>query len=82
LWHEHSDLFRYPTGDPQAAEVDWALGPLAEWTAARLLDATGAAEAACRAYADVKRLWAEGDLRYRARADTAARRFAELRCTI
>jgi len=80
LWHEHSDLFRYPTGDPQAAEVDWALGPLAEWTAARLLDANGGVEAACRAYADVKRLWAEGDPRYRARADTAARRFAELHC--
>lgn len=30
LWHEHSDLYRYPTGDPQPAEVDWALALLAE----------------------------------------------------
>ena len=30
LWHEHSDLHRYPTGEPQPAELDWSFAPLAE----------------------------------------------------
>ena len=81
IWHENSDVFRYPTGDPQAAEVDWAFAPLAEWRLARLVERSpGSSEEACRAYRTVARLWADGEPRYRARADTAAQRLAALRC--
>jgi len=74
-------VFRYPTGDPQAAEVDWAFAPLAEWRLARLVERSpGSSEEACRAYRTVARLWADGEPRYRARADTAAQRLAALRC--
>jgi len=83
MWHENSDLFGYPTGDPQPAEVDWAFGPLAEWRRGALLDqAGGRREDACRAYGTVARLWRTGEPRYRARADSAARRLTALGCGV
>src|SRR2546425_1033451 len=83
MWHENSDLFGYPTGDPQPAEVDWAFGPLAEWRRGALLDrAGGRRKDACRAYRTVARLWGPGEPRYRARADSAARRLAALGCGV
>jgi len=83
MWHENSDLFGYPTGDPQPAEVDWAFGPLAEWRRGALLDrAGGRRKDACRAYRTVARLWGTGEPRYRARADSAARRLAALGCGV
>ena len=80
-WHENSDLYGYPTGDPQPAEVDWAFAPLAEWRLASLLErAGGRAGDICRAYRAVARLWATGEARYRARADSATRRLGALGC--
>jgi hypothetical protein len=80
-WHENSDLYGYPTGDPQPAEVDWAFAPLAEWRLAALLERAGGRVAdKCRAYRTVARLWATGEALYRARADSATRRLAELSC--
>jgi len=80
-WHENSDLYGYPTGDPQPAEVDWAFAPLAEWRLASLLERAGGRVAdICRAYRTVVRLWATGEARYRARADSATRRLAALGC--
>ncbi len=82
LWHENSDLFLYPTGDPEQAEGDWAFGVLARWRLAGLLDRSGESrDEVCRAYRDVARLWAGGEARYAARADSAARRFAALGCS-
>lgn len=81
LWHENSDLYGYPNGDPQPAEVDWAFAPLGEWRLGSLLDRVGGRrEDVCRAYGDVARLWAAGEPRYRARADSAARRLLALGC--
>ena len=81
LWHEHSDLFRYPTRDAQPAEVDWAFGPLARWRYARLLEQGGDfSREICRAYHTVMRHWAGGEPAYSARADTARRRVVELGC--
>ena len=80
-WHENSDLYGYPTADPQPAEVDWAFAPLAEWRLASLLERAGDRVAdKCRAYRTVARLWASGEARYRARADSATRRLAALSC--
>src|SRR3989441_193807 len=81
VWHEDSDVHRYPTGDPQPAEVDWALSAVAEWRLGKLLERTGQPrEEACRAYATVVRLWSGGDPPYRARADSAATRLVALGC--
>jgi serine/threonine-protein kinase len=83
LWHEHNDIVGLPTGLPQAAEIDWAFGALAQWRLARLLDTPGAGPAAgdtCRAYAAVVRQWSQAPAPYGARADTAQRRADELNC--
>jgi hypothetical protein len=83
LWHEHNDIVGLPTGLPQAAEIDWAFGALAQWRLARLLDTPGAGPAAgdaCRAYAAVVRQWSRAPAPYGARADTAQRRADELNC--
>ncbi len=81
LWYQNNDAVGYPTGDPQVGDVDWAFGTLARWRLAGLLDGPGKPrEAVCRAYEDVKRLWSQGEPRYRARADSASRRLASLKC--
>ena len=81
VWHENSDLHGYPTRDPQPAEVDWALGPFAQWRLGELLVRTGQRrEDACTAYRTVARLWSGGDPPYRARADSAVRRLSTLGC--
>ena len=80
-WQENSDLYGYPTGDPQPAEIDWAFAALAQWRLGELLGRSGAdPEGACRAYRVVARLWAAGEPAYRARADSAARRVVALSC--
>ena len=82
-WHENNDFVGYPGLEPQAAEVDYALGPLARWRRARALERLGRTEPggeACRAYADVARLWSGGEERYAMRADSAAQRHAALGC--
>jgi hypothetical protein len=79
VWHENSDLYGYPTGEPQPAEIDWAFAALAQWKLGVLLERQEPAEA-CRAYRAVARLWAAGEPAYRARADSAARRVVTLRC--
>ena len=81
LWHENSDDYGLPTGDPQAEDVDWVFGTLARWRRAQLLE--GAAEwrdEVCRAYGAVVRLWASGESRFAARADTARQKRAALNC--
>ncbi len=81
VWQENSDLHGYPTRDPQPAEVDWALGPFAQWRLGELLVRTGQRrEEACTAYRTVVRLWSGGEPPYRAHADSAVRRLATLGC--
>ena len=80
LWHEHFHLPRYPTDDPVPADGDWALGTLAEWRRARLLDSLNAGTQACRPYRVVEERWAQGVGRYQDRADTARARLTALRC--
>ena len=82
-WYENNDLRTtgLPAAAPEAAELDWALGTVARWRSARLLDAAGQGSAACVPYAAVRRLWSGGDPHFAARADSAARRLRELGCT-
>ena len=80
MWVENSDVIGYPKGDPQPAEVDWAFAAPAQWRLARLLERTGGRTDLCRAYGEVARRWAGGEPRFRARADSAARRVRALGC--
>jgi serine/threonine-protein kinase len=81
LWHQNLDDHGWLTREPQMAEGDWALGTLAQWRLARLLDLTGDQRGAtCRAYGEVVRLWSGGEPRYAARVDTARARLAALGC--
>lgn len=82
-WHRHFHipLTGFPQSGPVAAEVDWALGTLAEWRLARLLDSTGLPDLElCRALKQVNRLWRGGDSAHQSRAATASDRFTALRC--
>jgi tetratricopeptide (TPR) repeat protein len=80
LWHEHFHLPRYPTAEPVPADGDWALGTLAEWRQARLLDQGKPGPELCRSYREVAERWTRGEGRFRARADTAAARLQSLGC--
>jgi Protein kinase domain len=81
-WHENNDLrvAGSAASSPEAAGVDWALGTLARWRSARLLDGPANAAAACGHYAAVRTAWRGGDPPFAARADTAAARLAALHC--
>jgi hypothetical protein len=78
-WHENTDLrtVTYPAAGAEAAEIDWALGTLARWRRARLLDGVPGDPEACACYGAVARLWAGGEAPFAARADTARARLAE-----
>jgi hypothetical protein len=80
-WAEHSDVRGYPTGIPQAADVDWSLRTIARWRLATTLDAAGQSDdEVCRAYHRVARAWSAGAPVYRARADSARGRAGALGC--
>jgi hypothetical protein len=81
-WHENNDFVGYPGLEPQAGDVDYALGTLARWRRARLLESLGSAyrDEACASYAAVARNWREGDARFAARADSAAQHRRALTC--
>ncbi len=80
LWYRNADYVGYSASHVQSAEVDWALGTLARWRRAPLLEAAGATGAACRDLADLVRLWSAGEPAFVARAADAARRRARLGC--
>ncbi len=80
LWYGNYDVVDQPAGPAQAADVDWAFGTLARWRRARLAF-TDSGRDLCNDLADVARLWARGDPRYQARADSARARHTELRCS-
>jgi hypothetical protein len=77
IWYQNTDVIEYPSGAPQPSEVDWAFGVLARWRRAGLKDLS---DDRCRIYQDVARLWADGEPRYAARADSARRAVTGLRC--
>ena len=81
-WHESNDLraINFAGGAPEPGEIDWALGTLARWRRARLLDAPTGDTEGCECYAAVIRLWSGGEPRFAARADTARQRVAALHC--
>jgi protein kinase-like protein len=78
-WYENNDVSGRLSGAPQVADMDWGFSTLARWRLARLLDGSDPGRA-CDLYRRVGNLWESGDLRYRARADSARARVAALHC--
>ena len=73
-WVEHQDL-EIEARPPIAAEIEWAMMPLARWREARLVDRPdGNRPRACRLYGLIAAAWSEGDSTFRARAETARTR--------
>jgi len=71
----------FPVDAPQAAEVDWSLRTLARWRLATSLDAAGIRDReVCLSFTRVAAAWAGGEPVFRARADSARRRAAQLSC--
>ena len=79
-WHQHLNMTDFPVADPRSAEVDWSLGTLARWRAARLLDRGINDAELCRSYRVVTEHWAMGDPEFRSRADSARERLTVLAC--
>jgi serine/threonine protein kinase/tetratricopeptide (TPR) repeat protein len=80
-WYQNSDQAMYPRFDPQPMEVDWAFGPLARWQQARLLAQMGKGpEDRCAPLLAVDTLWKDGAGVFAARADSASREAAALKC--
>ncbi len=80
-WSEHWHVQKFPTGLPQAADVDWSLRSLARWRLASVLDRAGQRnEEVCLAYVRVANAWARGAPVFRTRADSARQRAAALKC--
>lgn len=74
LWHEHSHVVDIPTGELQAAEVDWAAATMAIWRRAHLLVAADAGpRELCQHWQEVIRRWSGGMPAFAARADSARR---------
>jgi protein kinase-like protein len=80
-WHEHTQISGHLNGLPQAGELAWALGTLAQWKRAGLLsemDDRGAEW--CSVNRSVARLWAGGDASFRVRAESAQKALASPAC--
>ena len=71
IWYEHLQTIGHLTGVAQAGEMGWAVGTLARWKRALLLDPQSSAFERCSAYRAVARLWAGGEPAFAARAGTA-----------
>lgn len=80
-WAEHWHVEGLLGGDPQAADPDWSLRTLARWRLATALDDAGIRDdEICLAYVRAANAWRDGAPVFRARADAARRRAAQLSC--
>jgi hypothetical protein len=80
-WVEHEDVIGLPTERPLAAELEWALGPLARFEESRILDRAGIDRARlCRLLAGTRHDWQNGTAVFAERARRARERYAVLSC--
>jgi hypothetical protein len=79
-WYEQFEWTggKYPTGEAQAAEIDWALATYARWL--RGLARGVATDEACSILTRVLELWAQADAAYQPHKDRAME-FVERRCS-
>jgi tRNA A-37 threonylcarbamoyl transferase component Bud32 len=66
LWYENSDARGWPTGPPQAAELDWALETWGRYLRATLAEEAGDRARGCALLPDVVRRWSSADPPYAA----------------
>jgi predicted Ser/Thr protein kinase len=80
-WVEHEDVIGLPTGPPLAAELEWALGPLARFEESAILDRAGIdRRRLCRLLAGTSEGWGRGTATFAERARRAGERHAALSC--
>jgi hypothetical protein len=80
-WVEHEDVIDLPTGPPLAAELEWALGPLARFEESAILDRAGTDRGRlCRLLAGTRDGWRNGTATFAERARRAGERHAALSC--
>jgi serine/threonine protein kinase len=80
-WVEHEDVIGLPAGPPLAAELEWALGPLARFEESGILDRAGIDRARlCRLLAGIRDGWRKGTATFAERARRAGERHAALSC--
>jgi serine/threonine protein kinase len=80
-WVEHEDVISLPTGPPLAAELEWALGPLARFEESGILDRARIDRARlCRLLAGTRNDWGNGTATFAERARRAGERHAALSC--
>jgi len=68
-WYENADLRQWPSGPPQAAELDWAMEAFARSLRARLALAAGDRPRACTILPQLEAYWTQGDSGYVALAE-------------
>jgi hypothetical protein len=61
LWSDNSDFEGWLTGDLQAAEVDWAVGPYVRGDRARAARGRGEREAACALLRRLLEIWSRSE---------------------
>jgi serine/threonine protein kinase len=80
-WVEHEDVIGLPTRPPLAAELEWALGPLARFEESAILDRAGIDRGRlCRLLAGTSEGWGRGTATFAERARRAGERQAALSC--
>ena len=65
VWYEHSDHVVLPNAEAVAAEIDWAVGTMAEYVRGESALARGRPDEACRHFRRVERLLKDPDEAYR-----------------
>jgi tetratricopeptide (TPR) repeat protein/predicted Ser/Thr protein kinase len=73
-WYEHMIVTLWYTGEALPDEIDWALGPHAEFLRGRVALERGDDEAVCRHMSRVARLWTDPDEALRPLAELARER--------
>lgn len=72
LWYEATDIDGFPSGAPQAGEIDWALGTYARYERGIAALDRDDAEAACRHLSRVLEFWSNADSGYTGLVERAA----------
>jgi len=61
VWYQHSDVVNWLDGPPQAGEVDWAFGTLAQYLLGQEAKRRGRYVEACRSLRTVADRWSDAD---------------------
>jgi tetratricopeptide (TPR) repeat protein len=80
LWYENADIEGWPSGLPQAGEIDWAFSAFARFRGGTLALERGDAEMGCPMLRRVVELWGGADSAYGSLVSDANQRLTASRC--